>query len=121
MPGPCSPRPLIFSADAESTDLYTWEAMAEAAAAMPTPMREPARPIWDESANDVTDARADATTAVMEKSSNRLFLVVLSGPSSPDETLVCCGSMRVATFLRASARRCRSRAFRSARRPFGAS
>ncbi len=61
-------RFLIFLADADSMPLYTWVAIAEAAAATPTPMTEPAMPIFDERANDVAAARALAITADMEKS-----------------------------------------------------
>ena len=61
-------RSLIFLADAESIPLYTCVAIADAAAATPTPMTEPAMPIFDERANDVAAARALAITADMEKS-----------------------------------------------------
>ena len=68
----------ILLADAESTDLYTCEARADAAAATPTPMSEPVRPICDWSKNEVIAASALAMTVENERSSKSF----LSSPSS---------------------------------------
>ena len=66
--GAWSDRFLSFCADALSIPLYTCDAMVVAAAATPTPMMEPASPILDCSANDVTAASALAMTADPENS-----------------------------------------------------
>ena len=69
---------LILLADAESTDLYICDARADAAAATPTPMSEPVRPICDWSKNEVIAASALAMTVENERSSKSF----LSSPSS---------------------------------------
>ena len=66
--GAWSERSFSFCADALSMPLYTCDAMVVAAAATPTPMMEPASPILDCSANDVTAASALAITADPENS-----------------------------------------------------
>ena len=74
-------------------DLYTCDAAAEAKPPMSVPMIEPARPMRDESANDVAAARPDAITAAKEKSSKTPFLpsassgpvVLLANSNTPRE------------------------------------
>ena len=63
----------IFSADAERSDLYTWEAAAEAKPPISVPMMEPAMPICEASAKEVAAASPEAITAAKLKSSKMPF------------------------------------------------
>ena len=60
--------PRILSADLEKTDLNTWDARADAAAATPTPISDPVRPIWDERRNDTMAANPLAAIVENETS-----------------------------------------------------
>lgn len=62
-----------LSAEAERSDLYIWEAAAEAKPPISVPIMEPASPICAESAKEVAAARPEAMTVANEKSSKMPF------------------------------------------------